>query len=134
MNGPAIWIALIALSSIIVASMIYLGRKRITRGRISLPMETIHSRISDSVSLEVMVEVFTEVGKAYGIDPHTLRPEDALCQFASVDSWVLGKAEDSLSEWLSLKGITATSIDNLTVIELVHMVEGARGAVSRREG
>ncbi len=96
-----LWL-LVGLAGAIVAMLVFKGlaRRSIFRGRVALPLAEVHASVKDQVSFEVFNEVWTEVGKAYGIDPRLLRPTDTFADLNKADSWVLGKGEDDLAEWL----------------------------------
>ncbi len=95
------------LVAAIVAVMVFRGlaRRSVIRGRVAVPLTEVHASVKDQVSFEVFNEVWTEIGKAYGIDPRLIRPTDTFADLDKVDSWVLGKADDELARWLDERGL-----------------------------
>jgi hypothetical protein len=92
----------IGLVAAIVAVFAFRGfaRRSVFRGRAATPLTEVHASVKEQVSFEVFNEVWTVIGKAYGIDPRLIRPTDTFADLGKADSWVLGKGEDDLTEWL----------------------------------
>jgi hypothetical protein len=96
-----LWL-LVGLMAAIVAVLVFrlISKRSVFRGRVAVPLAEVHASVKDQVSFEVFNEVWTEVGKAYGIDPRLIRPTDTFAELSKADSWVLGNGEDELAEWL----------------------------------
>jgi len=110
---------LVGLSAAIVVVIASKGiaRRSIFRGRVSVPLRELHTTINDQVSFEIFSEVWTEIGKAYRVDPGLIRPTDTFSELSKVDSWSLGKGEDELAEWLDRKRLRRPS-ELRTVLDL----------------
>jgi hypothetical protein len=96
---------LIGLLAAIVAVVVFksIARRSIFKGRVTVPLRELHTNINDQVSFDIFSEVWTEIGKAYRIDPRLIRPTDTFAELSNADSWSLGKGEDELAGWLDRK-------------------------------
>jgi hypothetical protein len=70
-----------------------LARRSVFRGRAATPIPEVHASVKEQVSFEVFNEVWTVIGKAYGINPRLIRPTDTFAELSKADSWVLGKGK-----------------------------------------
>jgi len=84
----------------------------------------MHAFVKDQVSFEIFSEVWTEIGRAYGIDPGLIRPTDTFADLGKADSWVLGKGEDDLAEWLGKRGLGRPP-ELRTVLDLAKWMQNA---------
>ena len=96
-----LWL-LLGLAGAIVVVLVFkaVARRSVFRGRVAMPLAEVHAPVKDQVSFEDFNEVWTEGGKAYGIDPRLLRPTDTFADLSKADSWVLGKGEEDLAKWM----------------------------------
>jgi len=81
------------------------AKRSLLKTRAPSPLEELHAPVKDRVSFEVFREVWTALGKAYGIDPRLIHPTDTFVELSKADSWVLGKGEDELTEWVDKRGL-----------------------------
>ena len=101
-----LWLAVaVAVGIAAVVLSRSLARKRFAADRQPIPLEVLASQLDGDLSTDVVTEVWTAVGAAYGIDPKMIRPDDDLKRLAAIDSWDLGQGEDKLDEWLRTKNL-----------------------------
>ncbi len=103
-----------------------LARRAFLKQRTPLPLEELHTELKENISFEVFREVWTAVGKAYGIDPKLIRPNDTFLELSKMDSWVLGKGEDNLAEWLDKKGL-GRPVNPKTVLDVATWMQSVNG-------
>jgi hypothetical protein len=126
-----LWL-LVGLVAAIGAVLVFraLARRSVFRGRVAVTLTEVHASVKDQVSFEVFSEVWTEMGKAYGVDPRLIRPTDTFADLSKADSWALGKADDHLAKWLDSRGLGRPP-QLRTVLDLATWVRGAtRGTTS----
>ena len=80
--------------------------------------------MKDRVSFEAFSDVWNVIGKSYDLNPQIIRPTDTFHELSKADSWLLGKGEDDLSEWLDRKGIERPPSLH-TVLDLATWVQAA---------
>jgi hypothetical protein len=100
------WLAIV----LIVGAAVMLGfralaKRSFLKQRTPSTLEDLHAPVKDRVSFEIFSELWTTLGKSYGIDPRLVHPTDTFTELSKADSWVLGKGEDDLTEWLDKKGL-----------------------------
>ena len=64
-------------------------------------------------------EVLRAIGTSYGLKPECLRLDDSLSELDAIDSWVLGKGQEALEEWLKVNGVTSLQGSPKTIRELI---------------
>lgn len=114
--------------ALVVGTSLVLGFRALTRrafakSRPSVSLEELHAPVKDRVSFEVFSEVWTVLGRAYGIDPRLIRPADTFTELNKADSWVLGKGEDALTEWIDQRGFGRPARQPQTVLDLATWVQ-----------
>lgn len=126
------WLAIglgVAIATVLVFRAI--AKRSLLRGRTPLPLEHAYASVKGQVSFEVFREVWSALGKAYGIDPRLLRPTDTFIALGKMDSWRLGKGEDEIEEWLQECGLgTPPRVRNL--LEFAQWVQSSAVADTRR--
>src|SRR5579885_1734256 len=88
-----------------------------------MSLEELHAPVKDRVSFEVFSEVWTVLGRAYGIDPRLIQPADTFAELSKADSWDLGKGEDALTEWIDQRGLGRPTQQPQTVLDLATWVQ-----------
>ncbi len=127
-----LWLA-IGLATAIAAVLVFraFAKRSVLRGRTPLPLEHAYASVKDQVSFEVFSEVWSALGKAYGMDPRLLRPTDTFIALGEMDSWSLGKGEDQIGRWLKERG-HGTPPQLRTLLELAQWVQSsAAGGTGR---
>jgi hypothetical protein len=100
-----------------------LAKRSFLKDRRPLPLEELYVPVKDRVSFEVFSEVWAALGKLYGIDPRLIRPSDTFAELSRADSWVLGKGEDELTEWVDKMGFGRPPQQLQTVLDLATWVQ-----------
>ena len=121
-----LWLAIavaVGIAAVVVARA--LARKRFAADRQPIPLDVLVNQVDASLSADVVSEVWTEIGAAYGIDPQLIRPDDTLKGLAAIDSWDLGKGGDKLNDWLRSKNL-AGKPQITTVKDLALWVQSGR--------
>lgn len=99
----------LAIGLIVVVTVVLgfraLAKRSFLKQRTPASLEDLHASVKDRVSFEVFSEVWAAIGKAYRVDPRLIRPTDTFSELSKADSWVLGKGEDDLTEWVDKKGV-----------------------------
>jgi hypothetical protein len=115
-------IALVGGTALILGLRV-LAKRSLLKKRTPSPLEELHAPVKDRVSFEVFSEVWTALGKAYGIDPRLIHPSDTFVELSKADSWVLGKGEDELTEWVDKRGLGRPPQQLQTVLDLAAWVQ-----------
>ena len=121
-----LWLAIavvVGIAAVVVART--LARKRFAADRQPIPLAVLATQIDASLSADVVSEVWTEIGAAYGIDPQLIRPDDTLKDLAAIDSWDLGNGGDKLNDWLRSKNLSGKP-QITTVKDLALWVQSGR--------
>jgi hypothetical protein len=101
-----LWLAIaLIIGAVVMLGFRALAKRSLLKQRTPSALEDLHAPVKDRVSFEVFREVWTTLGKAYGIDPRLIHPNDTFAELSKADSWVLGKGEDDLTEWLDRKAL-----------------------------
>ena len=127
-----IWLAVavaVGIAAVVVART--LARRRFAADRQPIPLEVMGSQVGASLSADVVSEVWTEIGTAYGIDPRLIRPDDTLKHLAAIDSWDLGQGGDKLNDWLRTKKLEGKP-QITTVKDLALWVQSGRQPSTER--
>lgn len=99
------WLAIALVVGIaLILGFRALAKHSFLKKRTPSTLEVLHASVKDQVSFEVFSEVWAAIGKAYGVDPRLIRPADTFSELSKADSWILGKGEDDLTEWVDKKG------------------------------
>lgn len=114
--------------ALVVGTGLVLGFRAVTKRSFVkawplVSLEELHAPIKDRVSFEVFSEVWTVLGRAYGIDPRLIQPADTFAELSKADSWVLGKGEDALTEWIDQRGLGRPPQQPQTVLDLATWVQ-----------
>jgi hypothetical protein len=101
-----LWLAIgLVVVVIVVLGFQALTKRSFLKQRMPASLEELHAPVKDQVSFEVFSEVWAAIGKAYRVDPRLILPTDTFSELSKADSWVLGKGEDDLTEWVDKKGV-----------------------------
>lgn len=99
------WFAIaLVLGTGLMLGLRVLAKRSFLKKRTPLSLKDLHAPIKDRVSFSAFSEVWTAVGNAYGIDPRLIQPTDTFAELNKADSWILGKGEDELIEWIDKRG------------------------------
>jgi hypothetical protein len=94
------WLAIaLVVGAFLVFGFRAVAKRAFLKQRIPSSLQELHAPVKEQVPFEIFSEVWTVLGKAYGIDPRLIRPTDTFDELSKADSWVLGKGEDDLTEW-----------------------------------
>lgn len=122
---------IMSLLAVLIASLaIVLFRKReeraFLRGRTPVSIAELNIKLSREVGNTSLEDVLAAIGSGYSINPRLIRPEDQIKTFAKMDSWLLGRGEERLSEWLRVQGVSEQFNESATVLDIVQAVDRAR--------
>lgn len=131
MSGAILWIVLLLAGIAVVAGFRYFGRRKLVSQRKPEDIATIHARVSEEVSFDVLRDVLQAVGQAYALDPALIRLEDSLEQLMNADSWSLDAGTEKLNQWLVSNGLGEQPRHVRTVLELARLVEEGRKKIEQ---
>jgi hypothetical protein len=100
----------------------YATRRNFMRGRPELAISELLNSLPENIDRDKAGALLSEVAKCFRFRPGMLRLDDSLSSLMAMDSWVLGKGQEDLEDWLKERGISGFENMPSTVGELISVV------------
>lgn len=97
----------------------YLSRQRFLRGRRATAIPVIVKDLPVSIDRCEAENILRAIGRSFAVKPEILRLDDSFAALAAMDSWMLGKGQEDLEQWLRSNGVVNLQRKPQTIRDLI---------------